>query len=178
MDYLDRYLGLVSLLIENRLDGKERRECGYGKASDYRVNDHGFEYRVVSSWLTTPYISAAILCLAKTIVYEFLNNSKFEWHLFTYNKSIFSSFDVKVFRNKYFPVVWKDITKMELYQNYKPYIDLIYFLVKNELTWLPKYDVKEAVSGQDCGLNIHNFNDIKTGDIIEAFKEVEVKKTL
>ena len=41
-----------------------------------------------------------------------------------------------------------------------------------------KDDVKEAVSGQDCGLNIQNFNDIKVGDIIEAFKEVEVKKTL
>jgi len=41
-----------------------------------------------------------------------------------------------------------------------------------------KEDVKEVVSGQECGLNIKNFNDIKVGDIIEAFKETEVKKTL
>ncbi len=41
-----------------------------------------------------------------------------------------------------------------------------------------KEDVKEAVSGQECGLNIQNFNDIKTGDLIEAFMETEVKKTL
>jgi translation initiation factor IF-2 len=41
-----------------------------------------------------------------------------------------------------------------------------------------KDDVKEVVSGQDCGLNIENFNDVKVGDIIEGFKETEVKKKL
>ena len=41
-----------------------------------------------------------------------------------------------------------------------------------------KEDVKEVVSGYECGLNIENYNDIKVGDIIEAFQEVEVKKTL
>ncbi len=41
-----------------------------------------------------------------------------------------------------------------------------------------KDDVKEVVSGQDCGLNIENFNDIKVGDLVEGFKETEVKKKL
>jgi translation initiation factor IF-2 len=41
-----------------------------------------------------------------------------------------------------------------------------------------KDDVKEVVGGYECGLNIHNFNDIKTGDIIEGYQEFEVKKTL
>ncbi len=41
-----------------------------------------------------------------------------------------------------------------------------------------KDDVKEVVAGQECGLNIQNFNDIKAGDVIEAYQEVEVKKTL
>lgn len=41
-----------------------------------------------------------------------------------------------------------------------------------------KDDVKEVVGGYECGLNIQNFNDIKVGDIIEAYQEVEVKKTL
>jgi len=41
-----------------------------------------------------------------------------------------------------------------------------------------KDDVKEVVSGYECGLNIENFNDIKVGDVIEGFQEVEVKKTL
>lgn len=41
-----------------------------------------------------------------------------------------------------------------------------------------KDDVKEVVGGYECGLNIHNFNDIKTGDVIEGYTETEVKKTL
>ena len=41
-----------------------------------------------------------------------------------------------------------------------------------------KDDVKEVVSGYECGLNVENFNDIKVGDVIEGFQEVEVKKTL
>jgi translation initiation factor IF-2 len=41
-----------------------------------------------------------------------------------------------------------------------------------------KDDAKEVVGGYECGLNIHNFNDIKVGDIIEGYQEVEVKKVL
>lgn len=41
-----------------------------------------------------------------------------------------------------------------------------------------KDDVKEVTSGYECGITIHNFNDIKVGDIIEAYEEIEVKKTL
>lgn len=41
-----------------------------------------------------------------------------------------------------------------------------------------KDDAKEVVSGLECGLNIENFNDIKVGDIVEAYEETEVKKTL
>ena len=41
-----------------------------------------------------------------------------------------------------------------------------------------KDDVKEVSKGYDCGLQIKNYNDIKIGDIVEAFQEVAVKKTL
>ncbi len=41
-----------------------------------------------------------------------------------------------------------------------------------------KNDVKEVASGYECGLNIENFNDIKVGDIIEAYQEVEVERKL
>ena len=41
-----------------------------------------------------------------------------------------------------------------------------------------KDDVREVSKGFDCGLNIKNFNDIKVGDVIEGFKEVEVQRTL
>ena len=41
-----------------------------------------------------------------------------------------------------------------------------------------KDDVKEVVSGYDCGLSVQGYNDIREGDLIEAFEEVEVKKSL
>ncbi|RUA15011.1 MAG: translation initiation factor IF-2, partial [Flavobacteriia bacterium] len=41
-----------------------------------------------------------------------------------------------------------------------------------------KDDVKEVSKGYDCGLQVKNYNDIKEGDIVEAFQEVAVKKKL
>ncbi|MDR3261629.1 MAG: translation initiation factor IF-2 [Tannerella sp.] len=41
-----------------------------------------------------------------------------------------------------------------------------------------KDEVKEVVTGQDCGIFITNYHNIQTGDIIEAFDQTEIKKTL
>jgi len=41
-----------------------------------------------------------------------------------------------------------------------------------------KDDVKEVLTGYECGLNIHNFNNIEVGDIIEGYEQVEVKRKL
>jgi len=41
-----------------------------------------------------------------------------------------------------------------------------------------KDDVREVDSGYECGLNIANYNDIKVGDMIEAYKFIETKKKL
>ena len=49
-----------------------------------------------------------------------------------------------------------------------------------ELSSLKRFkdDVKEVNAGYECGLMIKNYNDIRVGDIIEGFDEVEVKRTL
>jgi translation initiation factor IF-2 len=49
-----------------------------------------------------------------------------------------------------------------------------------ELGSLKRYkdDVKEVTSGMECGLTIKNFSDIKVGDVVEAYEEEEVKRTL
>ncbi|MDO5522886.1 MAG: translation initiation factor IF-2 [Bacteroidia bacterium] len=41
-----------------------------------------------------------------------------------------------------------------------------------------KEDVREVAAGYECGISIKNFNDIKVGDVIEAYEQIEVKKTL
>ena len=41
-----------------------------------------------------------------------------------------------------------------------------------------KDDVKEVIPGMECGISIKNFNDIRLGDIIEGYEEVQIKRTL
>jgi len=41
-----------------------------------------------------------------------------------------------------------------------------------------KDDVKEVKNGMECGITIKNYNDIKAGDVIEAYEIIEVKQTL
>jgi len=49
-----------------------------------------------------------------------------------------------------------------------------------ELTSLKRFkdDAKEVSKGYDCGMQVKNYNDIKEGDVIEAFQEVAIKKKL
>jgi translation initiation factor IF-2 len=41
-----------------------------------------------------------------------------------------------------------------------------------------KDSVKEVLAGKECGMSIAGYNDIKEGDMIEAFQIVEIKRTL
>ncbi len=73
------------------------------------------------------------------------------------------------------------VTDGKIYRNSK--IRLIrdgVVIYTGELTALKRFkdDVKEVSKGYDCGMQIKNYNDIQQLDIIEAFQEVEVKKTL
>ena len=49
-----------------------------------------------------------------------------------------------------------------------------------ELSSLKRFkdDVREVTAGMECGLTVKNFNDIKVGDVVEGYEEVEVKRTL
>ena len=41
-----------------------------------------------------------------------------------------------------------------------------------------KDEVKEVVSGQECGVSVKNFNDVQVGDILEAYEEITIQRTL
>ncbi len=41
-----------------------------------------------------------------------------------------------------------------------------------------KDDVQEVKSGTECGIGVKNYNDVKSGDQIEVYERVEVKRTL
>lgn len=53
-------------------------------------------------------------------------------------------------------------------------------IYNGELASLKRFkdDVKEVSAGYECGMSIKNYNDIRVGDIIEGYEEVEVKRTL
>ena len=53
-------------------------------------------------------------------------------------------------------------------------------IYEGKLDTLKRYkdDAKEVVAGQECGLGIENFNNIKEDDIVEAFEIIEIKRTL
>jgi len=139
---LSQYVGAVSLLIEDRGQGLKRRENGYGGFSEYRSQNHGFEYRTISSWLTSPYVASAILCLAKVVMSEMVNNKNFV------PKNRVSAIDFKEMRTEKirqnFDDIWKEITSMTLYPAYQPYIDVLYMMIANKCTWFPKTTMKES----------------------------------
>ena len=73
------------------------------------------------------------------------------------------------------------VTDGKVYRNSK--IRLIresVVIYTGELSSLKRFkdDVKEVSKGYDCGLQIKNYNDIKEGDVIEAYHEIAVKKKL
>lgn len=139
---LDHYVGLISLLLEKKKDGERRRADGYGGMGDFREQEWGFEYRPMSCWLGSPYVAAAMLCLSKTVMYERINNPKFPWREYAKEDDYMLMRQDRI--RAIFPEIWADITRMSLYQVYKPYLDLIYFLVKNRLTWFPRSSMKES----------------------------------
>lgn len=131
---LAQYVGACGILIENTKDARLRRDSGYGAPTDMRIQRHGFEYRAPSSWITSPYVAAAMLCLGKIVVHELLESRKLNTTRIPENA--LSTIDKPVIQF-HFPTLWNEITHMELYQTYKPHVDLIYFLVKNKRNWYP-----------------------------------------
>src|ERR1017187_1859540 len=75
---LSQYVGAITVLIEEYDQGCRRRQDhhGYGQIEDTRPKSYGFEYRTPASWITSPIVASAILCLAKVVMFEALNNDK------------------------------------------------------------------------------------------------------
>lgn len=149
---LDDYLGIVTTLVESHEEGKLRRATGYGCPGQWREQPHGFEYRTPGSWLTSPYIATGILCLGKTVVNEVLGKTGFKFRHHATTGELPSPLGVsdKIRLSKMpdliavFDSVWEDITKMELYKEYKQYLEVLRFLIVNKRTWYPSVSMKEA----------------------------------
>jgi len=145
---LDTWLAQPALLLEDREEAHYRRSHGYGHLADYRNQAWGFEYRTLSSWLTSPQVSMGVLCLAKTIMWEVINHDlsphTHPADLAPYaGMGEFDAGNMSRFRAK-FPTLWEHVKKMELYEKYKEPIDFIGSLIERQMTWFPKIEVREA----------------------------------
>jgi hypothetical protein len=140
---LSQFLGPCTVLIESAKEAKRRRSHYYGYANDFREQPYGFEYRTPSSWLSSPYVAAAVLCLAKVVMFEILNTPKFRNPHYTNSSDIGNSVQLAKLK-EVFPRVWKQIETMHLYPNYEPYLKLIPFLINNKLTWQTKASMQET----------------------------------
>ena len=147
--WMDTYLGAILTLVEGT-EGARRRSHGYGEAGDFRHQDYGVEYRTPGSWLVSPYVAAACLCLGKAVASEALNHNHDQLIHEDYSDWISCS-DLTDLRAA-FPKIWDSITRLALYQEYKPYIDVLYFLVHNRLTWQPRVGMKAAWGIEDIRL--------------------------
>lgn len=139
---LNNYVGAVSLLLEPKNEGVSRRlykitpggnPCEYGRINDVREKKHGFEFRSASSCISSPYTLASMLCLFKAVIYEQINNPSFRPTEFIEAEDFVTVNQGKV--RRFFPQIWKDITKLTLYPKYKKQLDLIKYLVDNNKTW-------------------------------------------
>lgn len=142
---LDRYVAYPLLLLEDPDEASERRrDHDYGGLSDFRPQNHGFEYRTPASWLTSPYIAGGVLCLAKAVVWEILYNKLHSRKSVETDPEEFDSADLKAVRKKYEKVIWNDIRKFELYKQYKEPIDLLNTLISKQRNWFPSCGMKTA----------------------------------
>lgn len=142
---LSQYVGAATILLENREQGLKRRQFKngqYGHWEDFRPKPYGFEYRCPSSWMTDPKVAVAVLALAKTVMFEALNNDRFKVVTRVQNKHIVGM-DTDAVREMW-PDIWNDITKMALYPAYKQYLDILYYMVKKNCSWYPAVSLKEA----------------------------------
>jgi hypothetical protein len=139
---LDNYLGLPIFLLENQRTSVKRRNK-YGHLNDYRVKDYGgFEYRTPASWLVTPEISLAVLCLAKLVSSNYLQLR----HNFFLSVNAHRSFyrgDTQYFRVQ-FDDLWHDLKMLDDYKTYSKELEIIPHMIRQNQTWDEEKDLRKT----------------------------------
>lgn len=132
---LDTYVGSITILLENQNDARERRaRFGYGAAGDFRTQSYGFEYRTPSSWLSSPHVAAGVLCLAKVVMHEIINNNLTHGPEVKIFPRDINAADTTTMRVK-LPRIWEKIQSMKLFPKYRNYIEFLMVLIENNKTW-------------------------------------------
>lgn len=141
---LDNYLGLPVFLLEDQATAVKRRHK-YGQLGEYRNKEYGgFEYRTLGSWLISPEITLAVLCLAKIVSSNFrvLNKNYF---MTAEAQRAFYKGDQQYFKQA-FEDIWRDIQRLEMYQEYKQQLEPIPTMISGNTCWDEKIDIRKSWS--------------------------------
>lgn len=139
---LDNYLGLPIFLIENQSSSIKRRNK-YGHLGDIREKDYGgFEYRTPGSWLISPEITLAVLCLAKVVGSNYLHLKR-NYFITVEAQRAFYNGDQQFFK-PHFDEIWRDIQRLEMYQEYKSQLEAIPNMISGNLCWDEKQDIRKS----------------------------------
>ena len=139
---LDNYLAIPIMLIENPETSVKRRRH-YGWLGSIRPKPHGgFEYRTPGSWLISPEITKACLCLAKLVVtnYYSLTRDYFmdkELQKAFYQGKKYLFYDI-------FEEIWADITNTSMYDQYAPYLAPLVNMIHSYGHWDEQVDLRRS----------------------------------
>lgn len=139
---LDTYVGLPVALLEEPLTARVRRQK-YGFLGDTRRKPHGgFEYRTPGSWLVSPEISTAVLCLADIAAREFEHVT--EWPFLDPEvQEAFYTGNRSVLKPVFFSV-WERLKRSSLFETYEEYLSVIPWMIEQDLTWDESVDIRET----------------------------------
>lgn len=137
---LDIYLAVPLLLIDNPARSWRRR-LRYGFLGDFRFQRHGgFEYRTLPSWLVSPSIALAVLCLAKVIAQEyhrlplhFLDDVTMQQAFYRANKQPFY---------RRFNEIWSHLEEVPTYRQYEEALLPLKRWIDAQKVWPDRSDIK------------------------------------
>jgi len=139
---LDNYIGIPVFLLEKPVLAAKRRKK-YGFLCDYREKDYGgFEYRTPGSWLVSQKIATAVICLAKIVSSNYLQLSNNYLNLAESQQAFYSG-DRNYFINE-FKYLWNDLQNTDLYEKYAEEIEIIYWMISNDIQWDEKMDIRKG----------------------------------
>lgn len=151
--WFDALLAVPAAFLESPSQSRVTQEnTGYGALGNVRPQDHGWEYRTLGSWLTSPYVALGVLSMAKIIYHEWMLDSDGDSAL---RRSVLNLADEVSSNARYFPGLrghmreyadraWQLIPQFALYEKYRPQIDFLKGLYDDRVSWYPACGMKAA----------------------------------
>jgi len=137
---LDTYLAIPDLLVEGSHRSRRRRRR-YGYLGEYRLEGHGgFEYRTLSSWITTIHRAQATLSLAKIIAVEYPRLNRRLLIGYEAQRDFYEARKVR-FR-ALMPLLWRDLLATETSREYLDALHTLKTVVDAKRRWREGIDIK------------------------------------